>query len=578
LSDNSAVGGNSAAGGTASTGQGVSGSRGGDSLGGALFLSAGSVTNCTFYNDRSSGGSGGDGGTGTANLAHGGNGGNGGNATGAALYHSVLPGELNVVSCTISNCSAFGGTNGTAGPGPFAGTAGTKGLSHGSIANGTGKFNLQNTILATNLSGQASFGTVVDAGYNITFGTTFKLISGTGSFKTNDVKLGPLKNNGGLTATMALLAGSPALDRIPTNPPGLFPTNDQRGFVRPINGKADIGAYEFEFAGGPIIIQEPTNAVTALNSNATFFVVAIGAPILKYQWYFNGSKITNATRSSFTVTNATPTNAGDYTVIVTNNITSATSSPPVHVRFGPSITNQPVSQTVAPGGAALFTVGATGEAPLFYQWQFQGTNLPGATQTDLPVNNAQQASVGNYQVIVTNSLGSVTSAPAALNLQPGIITQPTSNITAVAGSNVTFFVVAQGSPPLSYQWQQNGTNVANNGNNSSYTILRVQPTNSGAYNVVVTNAFGSAISATGTLTVVGGPAAPPSIAPPTVVSNKLTLGFTSQTGFTYVVEYKSNLTAPAWTFLLSTNGTGSPVLIQDSTTNSSSRFYRVRVQ
>lgn len=576
FSDNSSQGGNSAAGGTDSNGQGIAGARGGDSLGGALFLSAGAVTNCTFYNDKTSGGVGGDGGTGTANLAHGGNGGNGGNATGAALYHSVLPEELNVVSCTISNCSAFGGTNGAAGPGPFPGTAGTKGLSHGSVANGTGTFNLQNTILATNLSGQASFGSVVDVGYNITFGTTLSLKS-TNSFRTNDVKLGPLKNNGGLTATMALLAGSPALDRIPTTPPGLFPTNDQRGFIRPINGKADIGAYEFEFAGGPIIIQEPTNAITALNSNATFFVVAIGAPILKYQWYFNGSTITNATRSSFTVTNATPTNAGNYTVIVTNSISRATSSPPVHVRFAPSITNQPTSQTVAPSGTALFTVGATGEAPLLYQWQFQGTNLPGATQTALPINNAHQTNVGNYQVIVTNSLGSVTSAPAALNLQPGIITQP-ANITAAIGSNVTFSVVAEGSPPLSYQWQQNGTNVANNGNNSSYTIPNVQPAKAGAYNVVITNAFGSIISATGTLTVVGAPAAPMSIATPTVVSNKLTLGFPSQTGFTYVVEYKTNLSSPAWITLLSSNGTGNPVLIQDSTTNSSSRFYRVRVQ
>jgi hypothetical protein len=248
------------------------------------------------------------------------------------------------------------------------------------------------------------------------------------------------------------------------------------------------------------------------------------------------------------------------------------------VRFSPSITNQPASQTVAPGGTALFTVGATGEAPLVYQWQFQGTNLPGATQTALPVNNAHQTNIGNYQVIVTNSLGSVTSAPAALNLQPGIITQP-ANITAAIGSNVTFTVTAEGSPPLAYQWQKNGTNVTANGNSSSFVIPNVQPANAGAYNVLITNAFGSINSATGTLTVVNGSTNPPlSIATPTVVSNNLNLVFPSQTGFTYVVEYKTNLSSPAWISLLSTNGTGSPVLIQDSTTNSPSRFYRVRVQ
>jgi Immunoglobulin domain len=576
FSDNSAQGGDSATGGTASTGQGVSGARGGDSFGGALFLSAGNVTNCTFYNDKVSGGAGGDGGTGTANLSHGGNGGNGGNATGAAIYHSVLPAELDVVSCTISNCSAFGGTNGVAGPGPFAGTAGTKGPSHGSVANGTGTFNLQNTILATNLSGQASFGTFVDAGYNITFGTTFKLKSGSGSFKTNNVKLGPLKNNGGLTATMALLTGSPAIDRIP--PTNSFPPIDQRGFPRPMNTFADIGAFELESAGAPFITQEPTNAITTIGSNATFFVVAVGAPILKYQWFLNG--ITNGgNRSSFTVTNATLANGGPtngYYVNVFNSIGSTNSSTNF-IRFSPSITNQPANQTVAPGGTATFIVGANGDSPLVFQWQLQGTNLAGATQSIFTRTNVHQIDAGNYQAVVTNPFGSVTSAPAALNLQPGIIVQP-SNVTAVAGSTVILYVGAEGTPPLSYQWQKNGTNVALNANSSSF-IINVTPDKAGTYSVSITNAFGSTTSSNAILTVVNGSGAPPvSIATPTVLSNNLNLVFPSQTGFTYVIEFKTNLSSPAWTSLLSTNGTGNPVHIQDSTTNSSSRFYRVRVQ
>jgi hypothetical protein len=583
FSDNTSQGGDSAAGGTASTGQGVTGARGGDSLGGALFLSAGSVTNCTFYNDKVSGGTGGDGGTGTANLSHGGNGGNGGNATGAAIYHSVAPAVLDVVSCTISNCSAFGGTNGVAGSGPFPGTAGTKGTSHGSVANGTGTFNLQNTILATNLSGQASFGTVVDVGYNITFGTTLTLKSGSHSFKTNDVKLGPLKNNGGLTATMALLTGSPAIDKIPpstsVSPTNSFPPIDQRGFPRPMNTNADIGAFELESAGAPFITQEPTNAITMLGSNATFTVVAVGAPILQYQWFFGTNLIDNpnARRASFTVTNATLTNAGPYHVRVNNKI-GATNSFDVSVNFSPSITNQPASQSVLPGGTATFSVQATGDPPLLYQWQFGDTDIAGGTGPTLNVTNVHQAQVGNYQVIVTNNFGSVTSAPAALNLLPGITVQPT-NITTSVGSNVTLYVGAEGSPPLSYQWQKNGANVPLNGNGSSYVLNSVKTSDAATYNVVVTNAFGSITSSNAVLTVLNGSGAPPlSIATPTVLSNNLNLVFPSQTGHTYVVEFKTNLSSPAWTSLLSTNGTGNTVQIQDSTTNSSSRFYRVRVQ
>lgn len=664
FSGNGAQGGDSANGGTSSSGQGVAGPRGGDSFGGALFVAAGNVTNCTFFNDNATGGKGGDGGPATANLGTGGNGGNGGNATGAAIYSKSSTTNF-ILSCTISNCSAFGGTNGAAGTGPFAGTAGSKGASHGSIANGGGTFVLMDTILATNLSGGAGFGTIQDAGYNISFGTTITL-NGTGSFKTNDVKLGPLQNNGGPTPTMALLAGSPALDRIPTNSdPALnpFPPIDQRGVHRPINGKADIGAFEFEFAGEPIITQEPTNAITMLNSNATFYVVAIGAPILKYQWYLNGATITNATKSSFTVTNATLANGGTnhaYTVVVTNNITSVTSSN-AYVLFSPSITNQPANQTVAPGGTAVFTVGATGDAPLSFQWQFQGTNIVGGTDTTLTVTNAHQATNGVYQVVVTNFWGSVTSAPAVLNLMPGILTQP-SNITALANSTVTFTVVAEGSLPLSYQWQKNGTNVAANGNGISYTLGTIQPSDAGSYNVVVTNAFGTAASVAATLTVVsqaptiatqpaqvvvprnsdatftvtaagvaplsyqwrfnnsnlpaqtntalvlhnvqpsnagpyavvvtnsfGAVTSSPallklitgslSITPIVSASNaNLNLVFATQTGFTYVVEYETNLNSAIWTSLLTTNGTGNPVLIQDSVTNGFSRFYRIRAQ
>jgi hypothetical protein len=99
--------------------------------------------------------------------------------------------------------------------------------------------------------------------------------------------------------------------------------------------------------------------------------------------------------------------------------------------------------------------------------------------------------------------------------------------------------------------------------------------NGGNYTVVVTNSFGSVTSSPALLKVTTAPLA---VTSPTIVSNKFNLLFSSQTGFTYVVEYKTNLNSPSWTPLLTTNGTGNPVLIQDPTTNSSSRFYRVRAQ
>src|SRR5205823_4052143 len=121
----------------------------------------------------------------------------------------------------------------------------------------------------------------------------------------------------------------------------------------------------------------------------------------------------------------------------------------------PSITNQPQSQTVTEGDNVTFTVGATGTPPLIYQWQFYGTNLPGATNSALSLNIVTTNEAGPYAVSVTNSTGSTNSQTATLTVNPSnsiptITSQPQSQM-AVEGSNVTFSVTATGAQPLSYQ-------------------------------------------------------------------------------------------------------------------------------
>src|SRR5207244_2943307 len=75
----------------------------------------------------------------------------------------------------------------------------------------------------------------------------------------------------------------------------------------------------------------------------------------------------------------------------------------------PSITADPQSQTVPPGSNVLFTVAASGAAPLSYQWRFNGTNIGGATLTSYTRTNAQLTDAGSYTAVVTNTSGSVTS-------------------------------------------------------------------------------------------------------------------------------------------------------------------------
>src|ERR1035441_333470 len=68
-------------------------------------------------------------------------------------------------------------------------------------------------------------------------------------------------------------------------------------------------------------------------------------------------------------------------------------------------------------GAAL-SVNVTGVSPIAYQWQFDGANIAGATSSALTVPVAQPTNAGNYTVVVSNSLGSVTSSATGLRVRP----------------------------------------------------------------------------------------------------------------------------------------------------------------
>jgi hypothetical protein len=84
---------------------------------------------------------------------------------------------------------------------------------------------------------------------------------------------------------------------------------------------------------------------------------------------------------------------------------------------GPSITGQPVSQSVTVGATATFTVSATGSTPLTYQWQKNGVNIGGALASSYTTSATTLADNGStYRCIVTNSFGSVPSSAATLTV------------------------------------------------------------------------------------------------------------------------------------------------------------------
>jgi hypothetical protein len=171
----------------------------------------------------------------------------------------------------------------------------------------------------------------------------------------------------------------------------------------------------------------------------------------------------------------------------------------------PTISSQPADQGVIAGGTATFTVVANGTAPLSYQWQRAGTNLPGATSSTLTISNVQPADAGSYRVQVGNTAGSLTSQDATLTvLVPAAITTQPQGQALVAGAGLSLFVTASGTGPLAYQWRLNGLELIGE-NGPTLSRGSVSPGDAGSYSVVVSNVAGSVTSAVAVVTVVVAP-------------------------------------------------------------------------
>lgn len=173
-----------------------------------------------------------------------------------------------------------------------------------------------------------------------------------------------------------------------------------------------------------------------------------------------------------------------------------------HVPLAVSVT--PTNTTVALGANVTFTATAYGTAPLIYQWRLHDTNLPGANASTYNITGVLAQHAGNYDVIVSDFSGAITSAVTTLtvtgiSVPPEITTQPQSQVINL-GSNTTFSVVASGTAPLKYQWRFFGTNLSG-ATNSSFIRTNTQLNHAGDYTVVVTNSTGSVTSAVATLSV-----------------------------------------------------------------------------
>jgi hypothetical protein len=165
---------------------------------------------------------------------------------------------------------------------------------------------------------------------------------------------------------------------------------------------------------------------------------------------------------------------------------------------------QPQSVTPNLGDTVNLSPIVAGSAPIGYQWFDNDLPMPQATNLTLTLSGVTVANSGGYFLVISNASGVVTSSVAfvAVMLPPGApsITQQPLSRSVLAGTTVSFAVVAGGTGPFGYQWQKDG--VAINGAISpTFVIASVAVNDTGAYSVIVTNSAGSTPSQAATLTV-----------------------------------------------------------------------------
>lgn len=174
-------------------------------------------------------------------------------------------------------------------------------------------------------------------------------------------------------------------------------------------------------SGPASITVQPQSLVVNAHDTASFNVTASGMTPFSYQWLLNATSVEEtssiSTINTLTITNVSPTNLGNYIVVVSNEF-GTNASTNVMLSMYPYIVTPFTGAITYWGQSSTLSVGAWGTGPLSYQWFQNGVALPNATNQALTLSSIQFTNAGLYSVVVSNAFGSATNTPEQVIVEP----------------------------------------------------------------------------------------------------------------------------------------------------------------
>jgi alpha-tubulin suppressor-like RCC1 family protein len=214
-------------------------------------------------------------------------------------------------------------------------------------------------------------------------------------------------------------------------------TNVHAGFINVTNvpiGLSDVASISsgegFDLAlvrsGAPYIRVQDQTITAHVGSDTLLTPLSGGTYPLQFQWYHDGSLISDATNRWLKLANGQTTHTGAYTLVVSN-VVGTTTSDAIDLTMSASpyfLTPVPTQRNAVVGTPLCLPVTVSGEQPLSFEWQLNGTNLvdgariSGATSSTLYFNATAYEDSGSLNLVVNNSYGSFTNLVANLVVSP----------------------------------------------------------------------------------------------------------------------------------------------------------------